>query len=612
MGGDATRLKSDTEATRAEFYRLVCVGKDIRPDIGKAFEQLAASCAETGVGTYAGRAYEGGFRRVGNATSFCLTDRGAAGLAAAFQLRIGGFPPKGDMLIRDEVIARLKAKAGPFMEAWERLDRAARRGEEFLSIGDARIRISMVRSGVRTAAALHPDDLDAFAAAVGLDNHLQTPWQPGWLNEAEAASRLGTHYANRGFRRCWRAMAQARGNDGAPGGWEAVRCGLLKKAGVVTMFLHEDSLQAFLDAANGGSRLAPPPKTEEWLWLKEVATWIGVHREWPALTGLFARLASEVEGGSGPQVDGRPVRFMRRKSGSAFPWCFHVEEMQRVMGHLGVVAVAPKAAGDIDRSEAFAACGVPSHGCQATKSVWDACIDRWKDGSVASVAGQDLHGRLRRGRGGRIWCLDSASLDGFVRAVDAHREMQAPDGYGRLEAALLLRVAPKEPGFRALWADLDAKARAGLDVAYVGGAEVRIGLARRTPSGPFVTCLDRASIHTVAAALGRQVRETLADATGYVHGKGIAEALGVPDEGRIAFLVEEIRRVYDEGESVTFEGETIACGYVRSRSTPFAIAAADIPTLRKWYDSAEMGSARIVRGQGSYMDAAELDAMMAF
>lgn len=630
-----TPTKTDDDLSLADFRRLVRVGKDTSPEVADAFARLEGTWRAGGVARFEGRVFRGGPRRYHNFTSFCIPAAEAPALASALGLRVGGFPPKGNMLIRDEAARRLRVtKQNPrFAEAWQALELAARRGDGRFTMGATVLRVGVVSSGTRSAAALHPGDVDAFATEVGLTLHLREAWEPGWLNESEAAKAVGTHYNNRGFARAWSVMSRAKaGPPEAEGAWAGVRAKVLKKAGVATIFLHEEAVHDFVRTSGTPSMAAPPPRTEDWLLPAQVAKAFGLEPYGPEIVALVERLAAQVDEGGVPMLDGDPVRFMRRSGGVNRPWCFHRDEMARLDKALPHRAVQPglknqamraiaaegrvrrseipvRGEGEAGRSEAYLACGASVGGTVAAKSVWDDCIRQWAVGPVASVQGRRIEGGLRLNRGAAQWCIAAGSLPAFVAATDEAARTMTVEGVSRIEACVALRTSPKDPAFRELWAEVESLA-AGRGEGPLRGIPFKALRGRREGSSQAATYIPEQSLETLATLLGRRIPSLLDDETGYLRSHMLAEALGVPNDGYLRILVSAMRDTLDAGLPVSFEGEEVICGYARSSGTPFAVSEASLPVLGRWLVAVKSEGMLLVSDRSGYAEEADMDALL--
>lgn len=611
--------KTDADLTREEFLKLTRTSKEGSPQVLAAFHALMASAEATGTATYQGHVFSAGERRRQTGRSFCVARSDAERLAGLLGLRVGGYPEKGEMLIRAEAgkILKVTPLNPAFAAAWDLVDAAARRGLKEVHLEGTRIRISMVSSGTRSAAAMHPDDIDAFAMASGLTHHLRRKWEPGWLSMKEVADRLDTHTGNEAFVAAWRGLSDAVELRGAPAAKDArIQACMMKKRHLVVPFLHEDSLNAFVKISGLDSALRPlPPKTPEWRGSVEFARENGFHYRNPAYRTLLERLVADVQAGRVPTIDGQPVLFDRRAARSARPFCFHVADRERVVSHLGIRPAEDRTERDLERRSVFAALGLCPAGGIASKWLWQRCIEKWAEDDVLLVDGRELRGGWRRSKTVRHWCLDAASLDGFVEAVASLEAAMLGDGLTRDAVAVALRASPfKDPEFTELWNELKAIAEAAAVDGRFGmlrGVPIRASMARTSITSKQVVFLDERDLPAFAGILGRTLPFLVGDPEAYVRRHEAARELDIEeDDSHFAFLWNEMRFRHGDGVA-DVGGREIACGYLPLAKTPFAVARADLATLADLHaDLVAGGEIAVAEGEDIYADEASLNALL--
>lgn len=580
-------LKTDAHLTREEFLKLTRTSRSGSPQVVDAFEELRSSFSTTGIATYRGHEFEAGEHRRTKGRSFYVARAEAERLAGLLGLRVGGYPEKGRMLILREVAGLLKVtdQNPAFASAWDAVETAARAGRDQVDLGGKLLRASMILSGTRSAAALHPDDVDAFAEASGLTHHLRRSWEPGWLNMNEVADRLGTHTSNDAFAGAWRALSEALETRGAPSTQGArIQACVMKKRNVVVLFLHEDSLGSFVQISDLERELRPVPrKTPEWRGTVEFAREGGFGPANPAYRNLLAQLVGDVDADRVPTIDGRPVLFERRAARSLRPFCFHVDERERIASHLGVRPATERTDEDLERRDVFASLGLSSGGNIAAKWLWDRCVERWADGIPAVVDGRELSGGWRKTHTRRHWCLDAASLDGFLDVVASREAAMLGDGLTRDAVAVALRASPfKDPEFMDLWNEVRSlAAEDGPDGTrqLLRGTPVRAWMARTSTASRQVVFLDEHDLPAFAGLLGRPLPFLVGDPAEYVGRREVAKELGLrKDDGHLAFLWNELRFRHATG-TANVGGHEIACGFMQMPKTPFVVARLALSTL---------------------------------
>ncbi len=453
------------------------VGGTGRAMIRSAMDEMMSSLRDTGTASLDGQAYAARMRRHPTGVGFYL-DRGELDrLGARLLMRVGGFEPPGEYLIARMVADRINAttQADWFAGPWAGVERTARSGGEVHEVDGVRLRVRMVMSGTRTAVGMHRDDVAGFARVAGITLGGFDAWEDGWLNERDVAALLGTHADNPDFGAAWDGMKRLTEKDGAVVDGVPLRAAWLRRGGVVTVYLHETSVERF-DRATGirAATRVPPPRTDDWIPSTEFARAMGTSPANVAYQALLASCADDVQAGRAPTIDGHPVMFERRSNRVARPWCFHRSEMGRVMGALGISDAPPKGPDDMSRLELYSELGTSSAGTQTIVAVWEACTVAWGRGDTADLSGHHIRGGLRKsGKSLPYWCVNRSDVTAFRMAL------AAMGGRGVRDAGIVRR----KDGF----VPLD-------EITGLDGSEVYLDLVREEMEATFDPVSRTASV----------------------------------------------------------------------------------------------------------------------